>query len=395
MKKFIFLILSVLFFSACQSNHSTTEKVSGPPTALSHSMQGLKEGLTRLLPLVVDVRQYNNPDNQPQIDQLVSELYVTSKQVVHNPAVTNMDPSLRFISTAFTDDLKRADESLKLGKREYARYTMLNMTAYCIECHTRTSSGPSFDSPQLEKTLTALKPLERAEYLLAVRQYDPAFKEFESVIKEGLNDGAHFFELEKAVRYALSIAVKFKQDPKKAQELVSLIEKSSKVPYYLKQNARSWSDAIKAWSKEKPKAKRTVQEQLRSAQNLVKKGNEARVGRSDRAGDIYFLRALSELHLVLAQQLGREQLGEALYLTGFSYESVHDLSASSLHENYYENCVRRVPHSAWSERCYKKLEESIYFGYTGSSGLRVPLDVQTQLQELQKQALPEAIRLKQ
>ena len=91
----------------------------------------------------------------------------------------------------------------------------------------------------------------------------------------------------------------------------------------------------------------------------------------------------------MSMNLTKDQLGEALYLTGLSYEAVRDLAVWSLHENYFESCVRRVPHTSWSELCYRRLEESVYFGFTGSSGLRLPLDVQVRLQELQKLALPE------
>jgi hypothetical protein len=106
----------------------------------------------------------------------------------------------------------------------------------------------------------------------------------------------------------------------------------------------------------------------------------------DKGGDIYYLRALSELHLLMTQQLPPQQIGETLYLTGVSYEAVKDLSIWTLHENYFESCIRTVPKTDWAKKCYKRLEESIYFGYTGSSGTNIPADVQMRLQSLQKLA---------
>ncbi len=353
-------------------------------------MQGFKENLSQLLPIVIDSNQFNAPQNHDLIDQEVDNLLKISKQVVHNPQVQGKDPSLRFISTAFSEDLKRAKESLDAGKREFARYTLLNVTAYCIECHTRSSSGPSFNSPLLEKTLQSLKPMEKGEYLLSTRQYDLAYKEFEKTIKDSLSSNGNLFDLDRAVRYALSISVKFQNDPKKALEIAHLVAKSDKAPLYLRQSAQSWVKSIQLWKKEKSKKSTNVDEMLKHNEILVKEGRSLQAGLSERGGDIYFLRALSELLTVLSRNnLTKDELGDALYLTGESYEAVRDLSIWSLHENYYESCIREVPHTSWSEKCYGKLEESIHFGYTGSSGLRLPADVQAKLDELKKTAFSE------
>jgi hypothetical protein len=194
------------------------------------------------------------------------------------------------------------------------------------------------------------------------------------------------------VRYALSISIKYQRDPKKSLEVAKLIEDSDRSPFYLRQSAKAWDQAIRAWMKEKPVKDSKVDDLLKNSEQLVKEGRNFQMGLADRGGDIFFLRALSNLHLVLAHDLNKDQLGEALYLTGSSYEAVRDLSIWSLHEDYYDSCIRQVPHTKWSEKCFSKLEESIYFGYTGSSGLRLPIDMQVKLEELKKLALPEVVR---
>jgi hypothetical protein len=386
----IILIFFNAIFSACQSSKTTlAESPSNQPPTLAGSMQGYKESLSRLLPFIIDTTQFNHKENKEKIDTSISSLIELSKQVVHSPVVQHMDPSMRFISNAFSDDLRRAQESIAAGKREYARYTLMNVTAYCIECHTRTSSGPTFNTPELEKTITSLKKMERGEFLLATRQFDRAFLEFENVMKENIASGGNLFELDRAVRYALSISIKYQRDAKKSLEVAKIIESSDKAPFYLRQSAHQWSLAIQEWKKEKVQTSGKPEDILKRSESLVRLGKNAQAGFSDRGGDVYFLRALSELHQVLAVELNKEHLGQALYLTGVSYEAVRDLSIWSLHEDYFESCIRQVPHSKWSERCYSKLEESIYFGYTGSAGVKLPFDIQLKLDQLQKLALPE------
>jgi hypothetical protein len=238
-------------------------------------------------------------------------------------------------------------------------------------------------------TLTNLKKIERGEFLLATRQFDRAFLEFEGVIKENLNNGGNLFELDRAVRYALSISIKYQRDPRKSLEISKIIQSSDRAPYYLRLSSGQWIKAIQEWKKEKNQSYDNVEDVLKRCENLIRLGKNSQVGFADRGGDVYFLRALSILHLILPKELKTDSLGEALYLTGVSYDAVRDLSIWSMHEDYYEACVRQVPHSKWSEKCYSKLEESIYFGYTGSAGVKLPIDVQMKLEQLQKLAMPE------
>ena len=65
------------------------------------------------------------------------------------------------------------------------------------------------------------------------------------------------------------------------------------------------------------------------------------------------------------------------------------LRVSSLHELYYEACVRRAPHTTTSAECFRRFEESIYFGYSGSGGVSLPDDVRKNLAELRDLSAPE------
>ena len=383
MKKISSIGICVLVL-ACQSSKEPPAAVTPAESTLAGSMQNLKSNLSHLLPIILNPEQFNAVQNHERIETDVKNLVDISKQVNHSASMASMDPSLRFISTAFSQDLARAQESLELGKREFARYTLLNVTAYCIECHTRTSAGPSFTTPELEKTLQSLSPMARGEFLLSTRQFDKAFLEFESVIQSLLSGGTRMFELDKAVRYSLAISVKFQKDPKKSLEIVKLIQTASKAPYYLKQDAHAWEISIKEWQNEK-KAKIPV-DVLKVSESLLKAGHSAQLGSSNRGGEIYFLRAISELNNFLRTDLDKEKQGHALFLMGTAYESVGDVSIWSLHEDYYESCIRTVPHTKWAERCYTKLEESSYLGFTGTAGVQLPVDIEMKLDQLHKLA---------
>ncbi|MFN7455616.1 MAG: hypothetical protein ACK5RO_13285 [Pseudobdellovibrionaceae bacterium] len=379
-----FLILGATIFWGCQSTDKKAE--SEPRKGWPADMASLQQSIEVLLPLAADQKKFADPKNTQLIDRELANLARVSKSVEHSPSMVVRDPSVQFISSALTEDLEKTVDSWRSGKLEYARFSVMNVTSYCIECHTRTSTGPDLKSETLRQSLQALPSIERAEYLLASRQFDAALEVLEKILKDSSTMQGDFMLVDKAIRYSLAISVKFKRDPKKSLQLVRLVLENEKAPFYLKQNAQSWKMAIEVWSKEKARSRQTAGDILATVRDLLRKADETTSSSMDKGGDIYYLRALSELHLLMTQQLPPQQIGETLYLTGVSYEAVKDLSIWTLHENYFESCIRTVPKTDWAKKCYKRLEESIYFGYTGSSGTNIPADVQMRLQSLQKLA---------
>lgn len=382
-----FLLLSSAAVSAllisCKGKETRSDLSPEQEASISGSMQGLKTEMDRLLPYLLNPREFHAVGNQQRIKSELATLERLSTNVTHSPAMQNVDPTLSILSRGFQEEIKRANDAFLTGHREYARGTLLNVTAYCIECHTRTSSGPSFDTVQEGGVLKSLRPLDRGEYLLATRQFDAALKEFDEVIKGGLKEGTNVFDLDRATRLALSITVRFRNDPDAAMKVVDDVIASKTMPYYLKATAQTWKQSVQEWKKEPKRAKDPVQ----LSQDLVSRARRKQQGRDDRAGDVEMMRAQAILHPVLATEKDPARLGQALFLTGTAYEAVRDLAMWSLHEDYYETCIRKVPHTNWSAQCYRKLEESVLLGYTGSSGTSIPEDVSRRLVELQKLAL--------
>lgn len=381
-------VLVFLSFVACQSHQKSGKSSIEEQKTWSGSMQDLQKVLSDLLPMAVTKEQFNAPQNKKQIEADVKALVQLSKSVKHNPVASEKDPSVKYMSEAFAEDVQRIDDSLRSGKVEFARYSITNVTSYCIECHTRTSTGPSFNSPQLQEVLKNANGLQRGEYLLATRQFDAALEEFAKEINRGLNGNEDFFNVDKAVKYSLSITVKYQKDPQLSMRVVDQILKSKSAPYYLVQNAQGWQLAIHQWMKEKSGSDTSISGRLRKVDGLIRKGQAMQEQTVGRGGDIYFLRALSELHLILAQKPTGKYLGQALYQTGVSYELVKDLEMSELSENYFEICIRKAPGSLWAQKSYRHLEESVYLGFTGSSGTSIPADVRQKLADLKKIAFP-------
>lgn len=386
-RSLVFSVLVILFFNlSCQSKDSTTSTSA----SWNVQMRDLQTVMTDLLPLIVDEAQYQDPKNQKRIKEDVKQLKALSLQAQHNPTALKQDPSIQFIMDSFTEEVQRIDESLSLGKNEYARFGLLNVSSYCIECHTRTSTGPAFQSSRLDQALKNIKGIEKAEYLISTRQYQAAFDELMVYIGESLKQKNDIFQLEKAVRYALSVTVKFQKDWKLTDQVLDKISQSENTPYYMQQNVKYWKQSVQEWKNETKSNKASLQQpiasQLKRIESLLAKGQALQRTSSDRGGDIYFLRALSDLHLILPAQKSSLVLGQTLFLTGLAYESIQGLSIWDLYEKYYESCIRKAPGSVWAQKCYRNLESALVFSYSGSRGTSLPPEVSSKLQSLKKAA---------
>lgn len=375
-------VVPLILFSLLTACRSAPPKEPGsafspaPLDNWNESMLGLREGLTQLLPVVANPQEFSKPENRSGLSVRVEKLAQIARKVQHSPIVQKSDPSLAFLSKNLVDEFDRAAVALRLGRPDFARFSLLHVTSSCIECHTRTSAGPSFQTESLDKAILAMKPLARAEYFLSVREFDRAQIELDVVIGNS-GEGVNYFDVDRAIRYSLAIAVKYEDSPERAAAVLDKISAVPRLPFYLRHNVTSWIESVKEWKAEKGQAKT-----LDFAEKLIDKGRRAQFGFSDRGGDIYFFRAAGLLHGLVASLEGTDEYGHALYLLGLTYEASRDLAVWQVHENYFEACIRRAPRTQWSEKCYARLRESWEVGYSGSEGLGLPADVKARLDEL-------------
>lgn len=367
----------------CQQNKpKNSSEAAAPAETWQSNMTGLSVTLIELVPYLTDASKFNDPKNSEYVTTRAKKLAVLAAKVNENQKAVGNDPTVGFIAAQFSDDTQRAVDSLGLGHRDYALHLLKDTTSYCIQCHTRTNIGPAFNRKELENSLSTLHPLQKGEFYTALREFDRALDEFEKVIKAPRAQQPNVFTWDKASRYALAISVKFLADPKKSMEVINLILSSENAPYFLKQDARVWKEAVLDWTKEAKVFSKKPKTLLAQAQSLIDKAQKKQKFSSDHAADIYYLRAASILHNQLSGATDPQERAQAIYLEGICYESLKDLNFWSIDERYFETCVRTAPHSEIAKKCYQKYEENVYFGYTGSSGLSLPPDIQKSLDEL-------------
>ena len=375
--------------SAASSNPSSNSPSNPPPNPQwAARMQSLSAALSDLLPIVVSQSKFSDPQNQAKIESDVKAIRSLAHSINAEAAPPNADPSMALFGSLFEDDIDRALESLKSGNKDYARGALKDATSYCVGCHTQTNNGPSYPRLSLDVNEKDLPKFDRAEFYAATRQFDLAIKEFEAVLKDPKLPEKDAFAWERAARSALAIAVRVQKDPAKSIDIVQALLRNRRAPKNVKRPAEQWLASLREWKKERPLREPAKSEDLLArASQLVESAQHAQKYPLDRAQDVTWLRAGSLLHELLGRpNLDGPTQAKALYLAGISSEATRDMNFWTMHETYYELCIRRLPHTESAQKCFDRLNDSVTLGYSGSAGVSIPADVRKRLTKMRELA---------
>jgi tetratricopeptide (TPR) repeat protein len=332
------------------------------------------------LPLVASKTKFNDVKNFDRID-IDTKALSSLSHGMQAGAKPSSDPSMEIVSGLFAEDISRASESLHNGNREYARQVLRDTTSYCVQCHTQSNNGPDFPKLNLNINTSDLSLVEQAEFFTATRQFDRALDSYQRALADDNFAKKDPFGWEQAARVALAIIVRVKSDPREAQKLVASMGGHPGLSAATQDAINDWKTSINEWSKEKKPKPTTPKEILNRAEALVQKAQNRQDFPLDHTQDVSFFRAASMLHELLQTYTNRDEIyARALYLAGVASEATRDMNFWTLHETYYEQCVRIVPHTKQAQLCFDRLNNSVTLGYSGSGGTRIPADVAKRLE---------------
>ncbi|MBC7691805.1 MAG: hypothetical protein H7222_08540 [Methylotenera sp.] len=352
------------------------------------SMQELYVTLVDIMTDVTSEKRFNHPSSKARIDRNAKKLATLAHDINEKKMTApDSDPTLKLVSGLFKDQADQAYSALKAGQRPYARSILSNISSYCIACHTRNGSGPSFKNLPLIPSSTDLTPFEMGAFYAATRQNDQALATYRKLIGDPNSLSRATFEWERSLKSALAITVRVKNDPELTLSLVNQVLGSKNAPYFILQDALQWKKSVENWKSELPHHATSEEGLFAEARKLFAGAHEMQKYPADHSADIDYLRASAVLHELLQKYPLGSHVNEALLLLGASYEVLDPVHLYNLHEIYYQTCVKRAPHTPVAETCYKRYEESVYLGYTGSAGTSIPHSVQEQLKALRELAV--------
>lgn len=343
------------------------------PPEVTASMRAAFQSLVGLQPYLASPPRFRDPKNA----QVIAEKLQAMAAVPHAfPARAGTgEPGLEALSGLFDGSLRSVQARFAGGEHEYARLQLRTITSLCFGCHSRVQASKDFEDLGHQVEALGLTPFEKAELLAATRQFDRAAAAYQAILAAPPRSEREHLQYTQALRHLLGILVRVKGDAAATTALLDGLARRGDLPKPITHLVESWRRDAAAWRKDRFDPRKASSAALvKKARALVEQAGGRAAFLSDSSRDILYLRASNALHEALARDGRLQQRGEALYLLGLCSAAVQDPTLWELDRLYFEACVRENPHSALARRCFARLSDRVYFGYTGSAGTNIPDD---------------------
>ncbi len=366
---------------------------AAPPAAGSIAKEDAKAKVTQamrlnfgalmtLQPLVASPARFADPANAITVRDQLDILQRTPH--VFAAGTLKGEPGLAAVAHLFRDYLRTVRRHFESGQVDLARGQLRTLSEFCFSCHTRLPESADFQDLDKQVTTLGLSPLEDADLTAATRQFDLALEKYRRALKQDVEGEAANFAWLRSARYALRLTVRVKHNLDAAEKIVQALEARPHVPDDVKDTVLAWRRDLTVWKAD------PFQPATASPQALVTKAREL-IGRADgwlfsELPDIPLLRATGYLHEALARAPNGAQRPEALFLLGLAASGPFDPFLWDMGHLYFQACIEENPRTPIARRCFQRLQNDIYFGFTGSSGTHIPADEAARLAALRKLA---------
>lgn len=341
---------------------------------------------------VLDLQEYaaspgplRDPKNYDEIVKLIDRLAGIAHVI---PQVMGTQrPGLTAIATIYSEYLADLKSGLKTGNPIYLRNQIRTAAGFCFECHTSGTDREGFEDPGKRVEALKLRPFQKAEFLTATRQFDKALAIYKELLSREPTNAATSTELAHAVRNALILAVRVKQDPKLAQEILDRVEARKDLSGFFRGQLGAWKKDVSEWKTERPLgAEVPAVSWLEKARRLVDRARKLQAYPADHAGDVSYLRAIASTHQALARKADDALRAEAFQILGAAHAVLEDPLLWNLDEYYLEACIKAAPHTPTARSCFDRWMQETTFGYTGSAGTNLPGEEGQKLEALRQLA---------
>ncbi len=375
------LLLPALSILIGNVSHSAMD--SEPPTTQAGPlpiMHRVFEALSRLLPISFDETAFNDSARRGEIEQWLDVLASASEDL--NEHGHKRDAGFRNLSRSLASDTSEIRYRFEIGRFDEARYFLIESTKNCIACHSRLPSTRDFPLADqfIEKVdMQEMSAHEQAQIFVATRQFERALTTWEVQFRDKSTPPVTF-DISGSLLDYLAIALRVVQDPKRARVALEELVSRDDLPRYLSRHATTWIADLKR------------HETTATATPSIALGREY-LGLRDRSGEIMFgrehlvsdlLASSILLRFIDSSKGSKAAVAEAFYLLGIAGIRSVDGYWLPQAEYHLEASIRSDSKGPHAQSAYALLEESLLLGYGGSSGLHMPVDIWTNLQELRR-----------
>jgi hypothetical protein len=350
--------------------------------ATSQQMNQAFEALSKLVPYLTSEEKFQEKKNTPLIEENLIKIQQAFKSAGHE-SLLKQDiflPSYKLIQENLSESL----QSFKKGNKEISLWRLKELTAICLDCHTRLPGElpSSYELTGLDvdhSRFTDAYNLGIAQ--LIVRRYVDAKNSFtrsidQKILKGDMNDLIDPF------KQILLLETKVHKNPKAMITLIDHYKDKKGLSLELKQTLHNWREQLLVWTKknmssEGLKTDEEVQNFIRlTVEPLTKHAQLEDVHDVDHLfisgylSNYMFRNKQSNLGPDLNFWIGRSEK----YLKRENFFGSGDL--------FFKQCILRYPKHAMALKCFEEYKDSIEFEFSGSSGTHIPQEIKKELNEL-------------
>ena len=372
------LLASVWSLLTLPASGQTSRADTSPSSDLRPTMRSIFQSLTTVLPLSLSPETFQDADNRQRLHDALQALASHATRLTQHGAQVPAD--FDFLRRSLRDDAKSAFELFASGDFEESRFVLQHLTDNCFLCHSRLPSARPFPLGErfvAQLPMQELDPHQRMRLAVAARQFDVALSSCESLFGS-LDIPAAQIDLMGLFEDYLRIAIRVRNDFPRAIRALKAFQQRPDVPQYLAHLLGVWIEALNDLQAEPNR-----ESELTRARSLIQEGRNRNRFLADRQGMAHFALASGLLHrFVNTASRPKPELAEAYYLLGVAESYMSRTSWISETDFYLETAIRLAPASPYGQRAFLFLEEYLIMGYTGSSGLHLPSEIQQRLDEL-------------
>lgn len=387
---------SILLITIGISLNLGAEEAKTKPNHHKDVMNRALNSFIRFLPYISSEETYSSDSNTKKIKQeleALEKIFTDAKKEIFLQqdlfATTNL---------VILDNLKLAKDSLNYPNRNFSYLRMKETMNLCFHCHAQlpsefTSSFSNGINNLPKKKFT--NDFDFAQYLFLIRNFEAAKLNYTNVVssvskilaqapkknvKISLRDQQ---QMEESLRQILVIYAKIQRDTSGAIKYFSGLNLTG-FPTYLKLQIANWNLGLKDWE-----SKKNDLTEIKNNKDMTTFVNDTLAPIVAKTKDgavrtIDLLVGTGILSNYIFTNSHDPDRAIALYYLGLSENVLSSTSFYSLAESYFRDCVIRYPAHEIAQKCYDEYESNIVFGFTGSSGVRIPSDVQKDLDNLKK-----------
>lgn len=275
----------------------------------------------------------------------------------------------RLLATALVEDAWRARKFYERGRYDSAGFLIARMVDDCTGCHSRVASADApisagfVDAGGLER----LDLLERAEIAAATRSFDRSLSLYEEAFAKP--SASPDVLLAPITRY-LVVALRVAREPERAAATIADLRKREGVAPEVAKDLAQWHRTLAATSRESLAAA-----SVEAATAAMERAESLARYPADRRPLVDYLVASTLLNDLVAKPQDSPETVASLYerLGRAEFRIAQNIWQTRA-DLYWEAAIRLAPGSAAARRAFDALEQEIRAGYTGSGGVRLPVE---------------------